>query len=85
MVGRLGVNPELEHAARRVEGAHHGAGRQLAYIADIDDLHLRVGESGLNLGDRISLDLRHGFIDKDAESCGDWHAVLLEVDAVAPG
>ena len=75
MIGTIGVDPELDHAPRHVARAGDGAfAPQLADVADIDELDVRVihqrdgrlGREGLDPGLGLGHQLRdslgdHGF------------------------
>ncbi len=61
VVGGVRVDPEFQHAARRVQGAGHGAFPfQFAHVADVHEAHVRVVQQGAGLFRAKPLDARFG-------------------------
>jgi hypothetical protein len=57
-VRAIGIDPELEHTPRGMEGAgNHSLALELADVAQIDQGYLRIARERLGLFDRQSLDL----------------------------
>jgi hypothetical protein len=51
VVWRLGINPELQHAARRVQGAgDHAVASGLARVAQVDELNAALADGTLQPG-----------------------------------
>ena len=64
MIRALGIDPELEHAARRVEGAGDDAlALELAHVADVDELHVVAAVQLLRFFHAVGGDDAHRVID----------------------
>jgi len=64
VVRRLRVDPELEHAARRVERAgDHALALELAHVADVDELHVVATVQFARLLDAEGGDVGHRLVD----------------------